>query len=168
MMATRSGFFAWESQKSAADLNEAFNQLLHDHGDLGSRPRLIIWAMDRIAIRTHFTGFLDGTEMDPSIFGSLFERILHPAACRVHDVTEAWRRTLDGETDCAADCVVHRILEQAQSARKYGTPWVARRAGPLNPTGAPAWGQEVEPRWTASTAERTARPGGPRGSGGRP
>lgn len=50
-------FFAWEYKRKGADLNEAFNQLLQYSGDLGNPPLLIASDMDRIEIRTHFTGF---------------------------------------------------------------------------------------------------------------
>jgi hypothetical protein len=53
----KKGFFAWEYKKRGADLNEAFNQLLQYSGDLGNPPLLIASDMDRIEIKTRFTGF---------------------------------------------------------------------------------------------------------------
>src|SRR5438874_777679 len=49
-------FFAWEYKKKGADLNDAFNQLLQYSGDLGNPPLVVASDMDRIEIRTHFTG----------------------------------------------------------------------------------------------------------------
>jgi hypothetical protein len=53
----KKGAFAWEYKRKGTDLNEAFNQLLQYSGDLGNPPLLIASDMDRIEIRTRFTGF---------------------------------------------------------------------------------------------------------------
>lgn len=54
---SKQGFFAWEYKGKGADLELAFNQLLQYSGDLGNPPLLIVSDMDRIEIRTRFTGF---------------------------------------------------------------------------------------------------------------
>ena len=53
----KKGSFAWEYKRKGTNLNEAFNQLLQYSGDLGNPPLLIASDMDRIEIRTRFTGF---------------------------------------------------------------------------------------------------------------
>jgi hypothetical protein len=55
--AWKAGFFAWEYKQKGADLNAAFNQLLQYSGDLGNPPLLVASDMDRIEIRTCFTGY---------------------------------------------------------------------------------------------------------------
>ena len=50
-------FFAWEAKRKGADLDEAYKQLLQYSGSLGNPPLLIVSDMDRIVIRTHFTGY---------------------------------------------------------------------------------------------------------------
>src|SRR5438105_2049443 len=51
------GAFAWEYKKKHKDLDAAFDQLLQYSGDLENPPLLVASDMDRIVIRTHFTGF---------------------------------------------------------------------------------------------------------------
>ncbi len=53
----KKGQFAWEYKKKHRDLNAAFDQLLQYSGNLGNPPLLLACDMDRIVVRTHFTGF---------------------------------------------------------------------------------------------------------------
>ena len=55
--AFKAGCFAIEYKGKGADLNAAFNQLLQYSGDLGNPPLLVVSDMDRIEIRTRFTGY---------------------------------------------------------------------------------------------------------------
>lgn len=55
--AFKEGFFAWEYKKRGGDLEAAFTQLLQYSGDLGNPPLFVVSDMDKIEIRTHFTGF---------------------------------------------------------------------------------------------------------------
>ena len=55
--AFKEGFFAWEYKARGGDLEAAFAQLLQYSGDLGNPPLLVVSDMDRIEVRTHFTGF---------------------------------------------------------------------------------------------------------------
>jgi hypothetical protein len=53
----KKGFFGWEYKKRGADLNEAYNQLLQNSGDLGNPPLLVVSDMDRVENRTRFTDY---------------------------------------------------------------------------------------------------------------
>jgi hypothetical protein len=55
--AFKAGAFAWEYKKRGADLNDAFNQLLQYAGALGNPPLMVASDMDRIEVRTRFTGY---------------------------------------------------------------------------------------------------------------
>ena len=50
------GFFAWEYKGHKKDLKAAYLQLLNYKDDLGNPPLLIVSDLDRIEIRTNFTG----------------------------------------------------------------------------------------------------------------
>ena len=50
------GFFAWEYKGHRKDLRAAYRQLLDYKDDLGNPPLLIVSVLDRIEIRTNFTG----------------------------------------------------------------------------------------------------------------
>ena len=49
-------FFAWEYKGKDKDLKAAYLQLLNYKDDLGNPPLLIVSDLDRIEIRTNFTG----------------------------------------------------------------------------------------------------------------
>ena len=49
-------FFAWEYKGKYKDLKAAYLQLLNYKDDLGNPPLLIVSDLDRIEIRTNFTG----------------------------------------------------------------------------------------------------------------
>ncbi|MDB5349200.1 MAG: hypothetical protein JWN86_447 [Planctomycetota bacterium] len=55
--AFKAGFFVWEYKTRGEDLEAAFTQLLQYSGDLGNPPLFVVSDMDKIEIRTHFTGF---------------------------------------------------------------------------------------------------------------
>ena len=50
------GFFAWEYKGHKKDLKAAYLQLLNYKDDLGNPPLLVVSDLDRIEIRTNFTG----------------------------------------------------------------------------------------------------------------
>ena len=56
-------FFAWEYKGRYKDLKAAYLQLLNYKDDLGNPPLLIVSDLDRIEIRTNFTGLSPVTRL---------------------------------------------------------------------------------------------------------
>ena len=52
----KKGFFGWEYKKKRADLEAAYRQLQQYCEALENPPLLVVCDMDRIIVRTHFTG----------------------------------------------------------------------------------------------------------------
>ena len=55
--------FGWEDKSRGADLNEAHAQLLRYTGNLGNPPLLVVSDMDRIIVRTAWTGLVTETHL---------------------------------------------------------------------------------------------------------
>ena len=55
--------FGWEYKSRGADLNEAHAQLLRYTGNLGNPPLLVVSDMDRIIVRTAWTGLVTETHL---------------------------------------------------------------------------------------------------------
>ena len=100
----KAGAFAWEYKGRGADLDAAFNQLLQYSGDLGNPPLLIVSDMDRIIVRTRFTGFpTTATEITlhtflrPASLDTLRKVFHDPEALRPEKTTELITREAAAE-----------------------------------------------------------------------
>ena len=57
----KKGFFGWEYKGKHKDLDAAYNQLLLYRDALANPPLLVLCDLDRIIVRTHFTGTVSAT-----------------------------------------------------------------------------------------------------------
>ncbi|MEW6354764.1 MAG: DNA methyltransferase [Planctomycetota bacterium] len=117
----KKGFFGWEYKKKHADLNRAYDQLLNYREALENPPLLVVCDMDRIIVRTNFTGTATDTheialkdlgqprslEILRAVFhdpdklkpGRTSEAITQEAASRIGDIAQALRdRGLDARS----------------------------------------------------------------------
>jgi len=61
----KKGFFGWEYKGRHKDLNAAYDQLLRYRDALASPPLLVLCDMDRIVVRTNFTGTVSAVHEIP-------------------------------------------------------------------------------------------------------
>ncbi|MDE2508841.1 MAG: class I SAM-dependent DNA methyltransferase, partial [Planctomycetota bacterium] len=111
----KAGFFAWEYKGKGADLNLAFNQLLQYSGDLGNPPLLIVSDMDRVEIRTHFTGFPTKT------FSVTLDNLVMPEKLNM------LRRVFNDPHSFQPEKTIQRITEDAAKQLSEIVPRIRQR-----------------------------------------
>jgi hypothetical protein len=116
-------FFGWEYKGKHKDLNAAYNQLLLYRDALANPPLLVLCDLDRIIVRTNFTGTVSATHEIPlERLGDtrnieIMRAVLHnPEALRPGQTSEAVTRDAAEQIAGIADSMRKRGLDAAAVA----------------------------------------------------